>query len=45
MATCPHGHESAATDYCDECGTAIQPATVPAPPAGGKACPDCGATV
>src|ERR1044071_7839157 len=21
MATCPKGHESTATDYCDECGT------------------------
>jgi hypothetical protein len=25
MATCPDGHQSAATDYCDECGLRIAP--------------------
>lgn len=27
MATCPDGHESAAADYCDECGLLIAPPT------------------
>jgi hypothetical protein len=31
MATCPRGHSSVATDYCDECGTPIN-APVLAPP-------------
>jgi FHA domain len=30
MATCPKGHESAATDYCDECGAPIGGAASPA---------------
>lgn len=53
MARCPKGHESVATDYCDECGTPMggQPSAVPvsAPPAaastatpGGEVCPSCG---
>ncbi len=51
MARCPKGHESVATDYCDECGTPIsgQPSAVPvsappvlAPQAAGEACPSCG---
>jgi hypothetical protein len=47
MATCPSGHESDATDYCDVCGTAITgssaAAPVAAPPTGeGRTgCPDC----
>jgi hypothetical protein len=51
MATCPKGHTSVATDYCDECGAAISPPT-PAPstsePAAaldptvtGEPCPEC----
>ncbi len=37
MATCPKGHTSTATDYCDECGAPLggpvsAPAAVPAPP-------------
>src|SRR5690349_11498416 len=55
MPTCPKGHQSVATDYCDECGspiggTAAAPAGV-APETGGvaqsgtpaEACPSCGA--
>src|SRR5204863_5739393 len=53
MATCPKGHTSVATDYCDECGTPIGapqvavPATPPAEaaaPDGGETCPSCGTT-
>ena len=28
MATCPKGHTSVATDYCDECGTPIGAAPI-----------------
>ncbi|MFB8279435.1 FHA domain-containing protein [Nocardia colli] len=41
--TCPEGHESTATDYCDVCGAPIgeaAPAVVAEPVA---ACPSCGA--
>ena len=31
MATCPKGHTSVATDYCDECGAAISPSASAAP--------------
>lgn len=31
MTTCPKGHASAATDYCDECGTPINAAPTPPP--------------
>src|SRR5262245_16173935 len=31
MATCPKGHASVATDYCDECGAPISPAASAAP--------------
>lgn len=50
MATCPNGHPSAATDYCDVCGAPIAEAgatPAPAPPAGPataagtQACPNC----
>lgn len=49
MATCPAGHESAATDYCDVCGEPIGAAATPtpvvatAPTAGERTCPNCGA--
>jgi hypothetical protein len=40
MATCPKGHESTATDYCDECGAPIGGAPSPAgAPAGVAAGP------
>lgn len=37
MATCPKGHESTSTDYCDECGTPMggTPLSAPAGAAGG----------
>lgn len=50
MATCPDGHQSVATDYCDECGLSIgAPAPIPsavsapAPNYGtaGEPCPNC----
>ena len=31
MTTCPKGHASAATDYCDECGTPINATPSPTP--------------
>jgi hypothetical protein len=42
MATCPAGHDSATTDYCDTCGTpltATNPVVTPA-----QQCAQCGAT-
>jgi hypothetical protein len=52
MATCPKGHTSVATDYCDECGAAISPPTptpapastvepAPDPAVTGEPCPEC----
>ncbi len=51
--TCPAGHESTATDYCDVCGIAMDPdatslhatvdAPAPAAPAG-AVCPNCQTT-
>ncbi|GIG61776.1 hypothetical protein Lfu02_61480 [Longispora fulva] len=49
MTTCPAGHPSGTTDYCDVCGTPIEPApaAVPVvPPVVARAegpCPECGA--
>ena len=51
--TCPNGHQSESTDYCDTCGAVIGPAApaaagagntaqMPAPPAAAT-CPNCGA--
>ena len=49
MSTCPAGHETTATDYCDTCGTPLA-APVVAPPAAAPpaaapemVCPNCGA--
>ncbi|MDR1807906.1 MAG: FHA domain-containing protein [Propionibacteriaceae bacterium] len=50
MPTCPNGHETATTDFCDQCGVPM-PADAPAaPPAAPEpvlptpeACPHCGA--
>jgi FHA domain-containing protein len=49
MATCPAGHDSATTDYCDTCGapmTGKDRATAPTAPAATPAqhCAQCGAT-
>jgi hypothetical protein len=49
MATCPAGHESASTDYCDTCGAPIDAAgataaPTTAPPAS-VVCPSCGDNV
>lgn len=46
MATCPAGHESVTTDWCDECGAAIgaEPVARPEPPEAATAvltCPAC----
>lgn len=55
MMTCPNGHASQATDYCDTCGEPLAPAPAQAPAAsaasgaassaaaGPSACPHCGA--
>lgn len=54
MVTCPAGHDSSTTDYCDVCGapmdattllgTAVQPPTPPpAAVPGGGTCANCGA--
>lgn len=52
MATCPNGHLTAATDYCDTCGVPVAPDPAPSPaasPAGSATgpqsvpCPNCGA--
>lgn len=45
--TCPQGHASESTDYCDVCGTPIASAApaataAPAPAAGPSTCPHCG---
>jgi hypothetical protein len=45
VLVCPQGHDSAADDYCDVCGTPLtpRPVAVPAPaPASQEACPRCG---
>jgi hypothetical protein len=52
MATCPNGHASSSSDYCDECGAPIgapltpPPSTGPATPVAaqgtGEPCPECG---
>jgi hypothetical protein len=46
--TCPAGHDSASTDYCDVCGMRMgEPARAHAPaaspPGAGRSCPRCGA--
>jgi hypothetical protein len=48
--TCPNGHQSASTDYCDTCGAPMagaangaEPAAAPAPPAAPLTCPNCDA--
>ena len=40
MATCPAGHESATTDYCDECGVPMS-----APPPALRRCSVCHETL
>ena len=47
MPTCPAGHESASTDYCDTCGVPIGAArAVPvAPASSARPCPGCGDSV
>jgi hypothetical protein len=39
VATCPAAHESATTDYCDECGVPVRAAAPPPPVA--RHCPVC----
>ncbi|GAA1766307.1 hypothetical protein GCM10009795_011070 [Nocardioides hankookensis] len=51
MSTCPAGHETTATDYCDTCGIAMDAAAAPAPTepattveaAASGTCPNCSA--
>jgi hypothetical protein len=43
MSTCPEGHDTASTDFCDVCGIRVgAPAPAQAGPAA-AACPRCGA--
>ncbi|MFE3079188.1 FHA domain-containing protein [Nocardia tengchongensis] len=44
MHTCPAGHDSAATDYCDVCGLLMESGrpTAPAPEPPAAPCPVCG---
>ena len=42
MATCSEGHDTAATDYCDVCGSPVTARISPATP---KVCPACGAPI
>jgi FHA domain/zinc-ribbon domain len=51
VTTCPAGHETTATDYCDVCGIALDAAAAPdpspgapTPPADTGTCPNCSAT-
>jgi len=41
IATCPEGHRSVATDYCDVCGSPIG-ASAPSVPESATLCPSCG---
>ncbi|WP_067886469.1 FHA domain-containing protein [Nocardia vaccinii] len=46
MLTCPDGHPSAATDYCDVCGAAMSSGPAPVRPAAAPLpCPSCGAPI
>lgn len=46
MPTCPDGHPSAATDYCDVCGAAMVGGGASTPPAvAPMPCPACGAPI
>ena len=42
MATCPSGHTSASTDFCDVCGHLIDAAAAPVPDTSAEVCPSCG---
>ncbi|MEV0251552.1 FHA domain-containing protein [Nocardia sp. NPDC050712] len=41
MVTCPDGHFSLSTDYCDQCGTQIESPPRPEPAVADR-CPECG---
>jgi FHA domain len=46
MPTCSEGHDTAATDYCDVCGTPVTArVSPPSKPSVAKACPACGTAV
>ncbi len=47
MPTCPEGHDTAATDYCNVCGSPVAPpAAAPNPsPVAATTCPACGAAI
>ena len=46
MPTCPEGHDTAATDYCDVCGSPVtMPAAQPTSSAAATVCPACGAQI
>ncbi|MBU3061340.1 FHA domain-containing protein [Nocardia sp. NEAU-G5] len=45
MLTCPDGHQTTATDYCDVCGAALGGAVQAAAPQAAAQCPACGAAI
>ncbi|MQY19244.1 FHA domain-containing protein [Nocardia macrotermitis] len=46
MLTCPDGHPSTATDYCDVCGVALSSGAAATPPAAAPVpCPACGVPI
>ena len=42
MATCPNGHPTASTDFCDVCGHQLGAAPRPKPVPAAETCPACG---
>jgi hypothetical protein len=48
MPRCPRGHDTAAADYCDECGSALNvlgsPTAASSAPTGDEPCPECETT-
>jgi hypothetical protein len=48
MTRCPRGHDTAAADYCDECGSPLSvlagPAAESPASAGNEPCPECETT-
>lgn len=45
MLTCPDGHQTAATDYCDVCGASLAGGAEAAEPEPAAQCPACGAAI
>jgi len=45
VLTCPDGHQTSATDYCDVCGAALGGGAEAAAPEPAAQCPACGAAI